>query len=263
MPKTDPPASAPSAASTAIDAILMKGDFEPYWYCCLFVFCLSVALAVRKTNPKNFWHGAVASVMAGYGGGTISAMLLGRPGVLVAFEGAVPTMLCAWTLSGLAVVQALESSKVAVAALSTCFEMLRAQVAMGAFNGAHAVLSIPRYYPVPTVGPIVAALIGGVGGGFLPASKGLTPLEGGLNWRLRSAFFFAVWLQLTVKDPYAAPYVSAVGLGDGDAAKAAGVAVLAALPLVSLVFPGFQPLGVNPFVPSPPAPDAGAKKKKN
>ncbi|KAL3897512.1 MAG: hypothetical protein SGPRY_013037, partial [Prymnesium sp.] len=56
-------------------------------------------------------------------------------------------------------------------------------------------------YSVPVIAPLVGGVLGGCGGAFLPADKGLKPLEAGTNWRIKSAVVVSCWLQFSMRDP--------------------------------------------------------------
>jgi len=223
------------------------------WYAFIFGYCLAVSLLVRKANKEkgiNFYKGAALSCLMGYGGGTLCPILCGIPGVLVQNEVAVPMMVFAWSLSSLGAVEAfLLRNPIGLAILSTTFEVFRCQVMMGCAAMAVANLQPPKSYPVATVGPLICGMLGGIGGGFMPLSVGLEPLNNGPNWRISSAFCFSVWMRVLM-DPNTQPYLVALepGLADATAGRALGVAVVAMLPLLATIVP--LPLGMNPLFPA-------------
>uniref|UniRef100_A0A7S2MZU3 Uncharacterized protein n=1 Tax=Haptolina brevifila TaxID=156173 RepID=A0A7S2MZU3_9EUKA len=228
------------------------------WYLCIFGYCLSVCILARKANPGIDWYkGAVLTVLMGYGGGMTVPILLGIPGVLVQNEVAIPMMVFTWMLASSSIINsgmdALRTAAPALAffgvvLLSIAFEIFRCQVMMGCAAMAIANLKPPASYPVATVGPLLCGLLGGTVGGFMPLSVGLEPLSKGLNWRVRSAFFFSIWMRLLL-DPTTSPYLVDMmpGLADTAAGRAFGVAVVAALPLVDIVS-GRRLAGPNPLV---------------
>jgi len=260
-----PSAMPASQTDLLIDFILMKGTFDQLWFVHLFIFCFIIALGVRAGKPASWWKGAAQTCMCSYGGGSLASMILGLPAVWCALECAMPFALTAYTVSAYWPYGAIPKSKILRGIFSTTYELMRAFVVFGAFTKAVNTLKPSAYYPVPVCGPILCALVGGVGGGFLPPSLGFAPLDNGLNWRFRTAFFLGIWLQLTHNDPNVKPYISPYGLDDPATAKAIGAGLIALLPLLSLAIPPLQPLidgvmGPNPFTAG--AHDAPAKSKK-
>jgi hypothetical protein len=229
------------------------------WYLCIFGYALAVAIAVAKANKDiNWFKGAALSILMSYGGGTMVPILLGIPGVLVQNEVAIPAALVAWTVASSSMFDSLARTAwktspmlwyASMAAMSIAYEVFRCQVMMGCAAMAVNTLKPPKSYPVATVGPLLCGMLGGIGGGFMPLSVGLEPITGGLNWRIRSAFFFSVWMRMLL-DPTTSPYLVGVmpALANAAAGRAMGIAVMAAVPLVSMAMPSFQPLGKNPIV---------------
>lgn len=136
--------------------------------------------------------------------------------------------------------------RAAAAIFSIGFEFMRCHVQLNAFKSAIEVLNAPTWYPVPVFGPLLCTTLGGCGGGFLPASIGLAPLDRGVTWRLGSAFLFAAWLQFSVQDPHGRKALDSLGY-DEAICKAAGILAVVAVPLLGLIMPGFDPLGPNPI----------------
>ena len=49
------------------------------------------------------------------------------------------------------------------------------------------------------IGPLIAGLLGGCGGAFMPLNKGLDPIANGSNWRVGSAAVNSLWLFLAMQ----------------------------------------------------------------
>jgi uncharacterized membrane protein YeiH len=261
--KIDAPTGVPKMPeSSMLDTFkpLLLAD-APLWWGTLFGYALAVAIAVQKSGAaKNFYQGWVLTCLTGYGGGTLVPMLCGKPGVLIQNEAAVPMALIAWSLvSYVPQIKSMAATLPGAVMLSLCFETFRCTVMMNCANMAVASLAAPKAYSVATIGPLICGMLGGVGGGFMPVSLGVSPLDNGLNWRMRSAFGFSIWMRALV-DPTISPYITSVvpAFADHMLGRAFGIFVLIGFPLLSMLVPGFgNPLGANPIVNW----YAGAKQK--
>ena len=150
-----------------------------------------------------------------------------------------------------------EGTAVGRHASSLCYEIMRCHVLMGCTKMAAAklpsALVAPSAERVALIGPLIAGLLGGCGGAFMPLSKGLEPLEKGTNWRIVSAAINSLWLLAATQYP---PTKAALGL-DEAWARFMAVAFFALFPIVQAL------TGVAPFGANPLAPIGKAKAKKS
>jgi len=192
--------------------------------------------------------GLVIATLTAYGGGIFPAILLGGPSNIVATDWAVPFMVVAWLVTSAPQVCAVLRSPLGRYIVSVGFEFTRLYVVLGGANRAHATLPPPRHYPVNTVGPLICGTLGGCGGGILPATLFAppfwgVPFSGGLNWAMKVAGLYSLWVQFSTRDPTAKPLVAAAGLGNELHAQALGLVALAVvLPTLSVAC-GVEPLG--------------------
>merc|ERR1712023_321032 len=120
------------------------------------------------------------------------------------------TLFCVWTvmytLPGLTL--GFFKTTFGAMCLSVTYEVMRTHVMMNCAKMAVGALTpkVSAAYPVPFIGPFIAGLLGGCGGGFMPLDKGLSPVEKATNWRVQSAALGSLWLQLAMVDPYSVPY---------------------------------------------------------
>lgn len=250
---TPPPPPPPPAYQPLQDAFLFSGDFAWMFYLCLAGFCFANAKAVLGASPKiNYWHGCALMVLANYGGSTLAAIMCGKPVPFVCNEALVSVCLSVWTVAYLA--PAAMNSALGSAAgrilSSITYEIMRCHVLMNCSKMAAA--SLPGSLPI--AGPLIAGLLGGCGGGFMPLNKGLDPLAGGTNWRMASAAVNSLWLFLSTQYPASK---AAIGIG-GETASFLAVCFFVAVPLIETAT-GKCFLGANPLVPA----RATSAKKKN
>jgi len=240
------------------DAFLFAGDFKWMFYVALAGFCAANARAVLTTQPKiNYFHGCVLMVLTSYGGSTMAAIMCGKPVIFVVNEALVSVCLITWTIMYLApgILRFLKDTSIGRYINSVTYEIMRCHVLMGcSMLAASSLPSAPN--TVPITGPLIAGLLGGCGGAFMPLNKGLEPVAGGLNWRFTSAAINSLWLFLSTQFPSTK---DAIGLSV-DWARFVCVAFFVTMPLIQAAT-GFAPFGANPLVPTPPA--ATPKKKTN
>jgi len=245
------------------DTLLFQGQFGVYCYWFAIIgFCLANAMACLKVS-KNIWHGLALQMMTAYGGSTVCALLCAKPVAFFINESLAPVALTTFFVlySAPPVVKLLNTTLGAVA-ISVAYETMRCHVLMNCAR--QAVATMPAFlsgtYPVPVAAPIVCGVIGGCGGGFLPASKGLQPLEAGINWRIASAILASGWLQATLIDPNTKPmFVSLVpALALESWCRFGAIVFFAGFGTFS-VLTNVTPFGPNPLV----LPPAAAKKKSD
>jgi len=242
------------------DAVLFSGEYWWMFYVCLvgFSFCNSRTILGAVPNI-NYFHGCALMVLANYGGSTLAMIMMSKPVVFVVNEALVPVALICFTIAWLernnrVVNKFLADTSIGAIFSSITYEIMRCHVAMGC--SAAAAASLPSLLPggsssrVAIVGPLIAGVLGGCGGAFMPLDKGLAPLANGTNWRIGSAALNSAWLFLSMQYPSSK---AAIGL-DAPWARFCAICILVVPPLLQMAT-GFAPLGANPLV-------AGPKSKK-
>eukprot|EP00310_Coccolithus_braarudii_P022286 CAMPEP_0183353748 /NCGR_PEP_ID=MMETSP0164_2-20130417/34854_1 /TAXON_ID=221442 /ORGANISM="Coccolithus pelagicus ssp braarudi, Strain PLY182g" /LENGTH=271 /DNA_ID=CAMNT_0025526483 /DNA_START=20 /DNA_END=835 /DNA_ORIENTATION=+ len=270
MPKS--PAPEPMATSLHLgmfeDALLFSGDLWWMYYVTLVGFCAANARAILGATPKiNFFHGCALMVLSCFGGSTLAAIMCGRPVSFVTNEANVSVCLATWAVCFLLPaipLRLLAGTSIGSVINSATYEAQRCHVLMNcsslAASALPAALAQQSAGRVPIIGPLIAGLLGGCGGGFMPLNKGLDPLANGTNWRIGSAMLASLWMLLATQYP---PSKAAIGLSVSSA-RCVAVSFFVLVPLVQQAT-GFSPFGVNPLVASKPAvaKPKGATDKKN
>uniref|UniRef100_A0A7S4BBC0 Uncharacterized protein n=1 Tax=Chrysotila carterae TaxID=13221 RepID=A0A7S4BBC0_CHRCT len=257
----------PEAAAAGINAmlanlrdiLLFRGEYSYAYYFYLTGYCLTCCRALREKDASARWHYALPLLfLTSFGGGIMVPITLGKPMVLYVNESIVPIMCLSYlAVNTIPAVLQLISSRVGRIITNTLFEIMRFHVLAGCAATAASNLPSPSYYPVPVVGPIVAGIMGGCGGAFMPLSSGLAAIENGCPWRVQSSFLVSLWLQLSCCDPNVSPYLEAVfpAFSDKTWAQMCGV-------LFFVLVPVFQANGYNVFGANPLA-GASVKVKKS
>jgi hypothetical protein len=264
MPKTAAPVPVPSASPVDLisDVFLFTGDFKFFFYVCLAGFCACNARTVLTASPKiNFWHGCALMVLSCYGGSTLSAIMIGKPVAFVCNEALVSVCLATWTVMYFVpkpTIAFLKDTSLGAVVASVTYEIMRCHVLMNCTKQAAATLPSALAVPAPDrvaiVGPLIAGLLGGCGGGFMPLNKGLDPLANGYNWRIGSAFVISIWMFLSTQYPVSKDMI---GVSE-KMARTIAVGFFAVMPLVEMAI-GLNLLGPNPLVA---AKATSAKKKQ-
>ena len=176
------------------DAFLFSGDFKFMFYLTLVGFCAANGLTILKATPKiNYFHGCALMVLSCFGGSTMAAIMCGQPVAFVCNEALVSCCLATWTVMYLLAdltTGLLTGNPIGRYLTSCTYEIQRCHVVMNCTKMAAAklpsALAVPADGRVAIIGPLIAGLLGGCGGGFMPLNKGLDPLAGGVNWRIAS-----------------------------------------------------------------------------
>lgn len=248
------------------DALLFAGDFKMLFYITLIGFSMVNSRVVLASKPKdkkkiNFFHGAALMVLMNYGGSTIAAVMCGKPVAFCCNEALVPVALgtyAAMYFAGDSLNAIFKDTAAGAVVTSLCYEIMRCHVLMNCTAMAQKTLApqlaVPSDDRVAIIAPLIAGILGGCGGAFMPVNKGLEPLENGTNWRIVSAMICSAWLFLSMQYPDSK---AAIGF-DAQWARATAVAFCAFCPLVTMAT-GIAPFGANPLVAGP----AAGKVKKN
>lgn len=258
-PKPSPP-EPDSLLEVVRDAFLWTGEYGVYVYwIALTGFCLANAKAILGASKDiNFFHGLALQLMTAYGGSTICAILCGNPVVFFVNESLAPVALLAFSALYVARTSlfALMESNLGAVCISIAYETTRCHVLMNCAAGAAKTMPafLSGAYPVPIVAPLVCGVIGGCGGAFLPADKGLKPLENGTNWRVASAMLCSVWLHCVMNDPHTKATLLGLApmLEQQSWCRFCAVAFCVVGGTAS-VLTGRTPLGANPLVIAAPA----------
>jgi len=266
MPKAAPVvAPAPTLMDPLKDALLFQGDFKWMFYFTLAGFCAANAMAILGTNPKiNYFHGAATMVLVCFGGSTIAAVMCGNPVAFVTNEALVTVCLMTWTvmyaLPGL-VLGVIKDTAPGRVVLSCCYEIMRTHVMMNCSKMAAGTLGAVLGRPA-RVSVLIAGLLGGCGGGFMPLDKGLTPLANGTNWRIVSGAIGSAYLWATLVYPATKEAITGALPFMKEEAMVRCIVILfnVCVPLLSMLGIEF-PFGANPLVPAKP-PVSKDKKTK-
>ena len=266
--KASPPP--PPLLELVRDAALFKAPYGWIFYAALVGFCVANGLTISKGYPNvRYVHGLALGVLMSFGGSMMTALMCAKPAVFAVNEALLPTWVSVWSV--LWFLPSVINSFLAIpflgaTILSLSYETFRAHVMINCAKMASSALTAASsgVYPVPIAGPLIAGVLGGCGGGFMPPSKGLAPLEQGANWRVASAAIGSLWLQLLLNDPYARAHAAAVlpPLADPEWVKFSVIAFFTLAPLLQWYMPDMMPWArSNPLVTVPPRVSAGKKNK--
>ena len=257
--------SASEALTELRTLVLFQNHYAPLYYATLALYCAACCTAMRAKAPNlSTPHALALTVLTSFGGGILVPITLGKPMVLHANESVLPVMLAAWTaVNYVPGVYRLFSTNLGRIVSTTGFEIFRYHVLAGCSDLANRTLPAPMggAYPVAIVGPLIAGLMGGCGGAFMPLSVGLDPVKSGMPWRIQSSLLASVWHHFAVHDPHAREQLVKVAPLFADEAwvRFAGILFFATVPLLHAM--GYGILGLNPFWPPPPPKGPPANKK--
>ena len=233
--------------------VLFQPPYAWAYYLCLALYCAASCRALKLSKPTlKHAHAIPLAILTSFGGGILVPITLGKPMVLHANESVLPIMLCAYTcVNFLPGVFSLLSTRIGKLISTTGFEIFRYHVLAGCSDLANRTLPQPMGggYPVAIVGPLVAGLLGGCGGAFMPLSTGLSPIENGLPWRVQSALIATFYHHFATHDPNAREWLVKFFPMFVDEAwvRFGGIVFFAAVPLCHVM--GANILGANPFWP--------------
>ncbi len=158
----------------------------------LFFYCNFIVKSVLSSykigNEKQLLQSLVLCCLTAFGGSFLNPALLGVPAPPLDNPVFFQTMILVWLLHqnrfyGHIWRKCFNFSPV-LYVTSASFEVFRLFVMFAWYIKAYQRLS-----PGGKVwGPIVCGTLGGSGGAFFPLSKGMTPLDEGVPWNVKSAF---------------------------------------------------------------------------
>lgn len=195
------------------------------------------AWCAGEGQPNLKWfHAIPLVVLTSFGGGILVPISLGKPMLLHTNEAVLPTMIAVWCLvyNVPQVLQLLQSQAGQIIS-NTGFEVFRYHVLANCSDLASNNLPAPSHgrLSVALIGPLLAGLLGGCGGAFMPLSNGLKAVEGKeIPWRIQSAALMAVWHHLMMHDARIRDSVSDIVpfLSNTDAVRACRQAWIAIHP---------------------------------
>ncbi|KAL1525719.1 hypothetical protein AB1Y20_020563 [Prymnesium parvum] len=260
------PPPPPEPLELVRDTFLFQGEYGWYFYWfALIGFTLANGKSILGEKTEiNFFHGLALQVMTAYGGSSICAVICGRPVAFFVNESLAPVSICTYCALYYArsPLTSFMNSVLGSIIISIAYETMRVHVLMNCAGLAANTLTsfISGAYPVPVAGPLVGGILGGCGGAFLPADKGLKPLENGTNWRIASAVLMSIWIQMSLRDPYSKELITQLApvLAQQKWCQFCAIA-FAVLCGTASVITGFAPLGPNPLIIKR-APQEKAKK---
>mmetsp|Transcript_26828 Transcript_26828/g.44542 ORF Transcript_26828/g.44542 Transcript_26828/m.44542 type:complete len:273 (+) Transcript_26828:77-895(+) len=233
------------------DALLFTGDFTWMFYVTLVGFCAANARAILTAQPKiNFSQGCALMVLSCFGGSTMAAIICGKPVPFMCNEALVPVCLVTWVVvyrMPVLTLGFLLDTTLGNVLNSVLYEIQRCHVLMNC--AALAAATLPANLAQPSqdratvIGPLIAGLLGGCGGGFMPLNKGLDPLATGSNWRIGSSALASLWLFLAAHCPTTK---AMIGLSTRTA-RVVAVIFFVGMPLIEQAT-GTNLFGKNPLV---------------
>lgn len=154
------------------------------------------------SNPSMYWlHSLLLVISAGFGGGFIAPILMGRPSLPLSNDIILPITAVAWyTTHYIPGATRLLTSKYVKTIWVIFLALFRTHAVCNIVTVATSTLSATPYYPIPLFGPIVVGLLLGCGGQFLPFDKGLTVVQNGTPWVVQGACITATFYHLMITD---------------------------------------------------------------
>lgn len=183
-------------------------DFPYSKECQCLGMAIQGAVMIRKgpnrDNTLHWFHAFVYSVLAGFAGGWLGFVFMGKPSSMLASDVNFGSCIIAYILVnwtpydiGYKLCQTLP-----VTMLYTSFaQLFRSNGIMGFVNACYAAFkdSPSPYYPMPVFGPILYATLLGNMGGFI--MKGLEGhVQNGVPWPVQNGFFVASFYHFFVHD---------------------------------------------------------------
>ena len=162
---------------------------------CMFFFLWMIVAANQSKTVKDF----ASCLLASAGGGILIPIFLNDLPVFLKSETFLVYLMANFLLfkylPGLR--DLTKGSTTLLLFASFCAETFRAN-AVCAFvtAGMNAVGGTGEVFSFPLFAPIICGTLGGCGGGFFPLSKGLAPLDNGLNSKQRTALVGAIFFHL-------------------------------------------------------------------
>mmetsp|Transcript_1127 Transcript_1127/g.3727 ORF Transcript_1127/g.3727 Transcript_1127/m.3727 type:complete len:212 (-) Transcript_1127:413-1048(-) len=205
----------------------------------------------------KWFHALPMLALTSFGGGIIVPITLGKPMVLHTNEAILPTMIIVWLAVNKAyfVLEFLRT-RLGKAVSNTGFEVFRYHVLANCSDLASKALPVLSngYLEVALVGPLLAGLIGGCGGAFMPLSNGLKAIETEVPWRVQSAAVMSVWHHFLMHDSGVRGVIAnkLPFLEDTETVKCLGILFFVGIPALQAF--GILPkglMGTNPLVPKP------------
>jgi len=166
--------------NTISEFLLMK---NAVLYLCLFGYTFLHGCKVFKALPAktSISYKLVSMVFACTGGGILVPIFLNNVPVPLANDAYPIAIIISFALHHYFPVlrEVADMSSIVKVALIALYETTRASVVVKLTYAGASVIA-PSLFSFPLFGPIMCGAVGGCGGAFLPMSKGLDPIKGGL-----------------------------------------------------------------------------------
>jgi len=168
-------------------------------YMCMLGYTFLHGSKVFKAAPKDasFSYKLVSMIMACTGGGILVPIFLNAIPVPMANDAYPIAILTSFAIHYYfpIVWDVIALSPMVKACIIVFYECVRAKVVMTFIMAGSAAIA-PSTFSFPLFGPIMCGTIAGCGGAFLPLSKGLAPIEGGMQSPMTTAFVGATLVHL-------------------------------------------------------------------
>ena len=191
--------------NTLADFLLMK---EAVLYMCLFGYTFLHGCKVFKALPADasVSYKFISMLFACTGGGILVPIFLNVIPVPLANDAYPIAVIISFGLHHYFPVlrEVVYMSKIVKLMLIIMYETTRASVVVKLTYAAGGVIA-PSLFSFPLFGPIMCGTVGGCGGAFMPLSKGLEPIKGGVVSPMMTAFVGAAMFHLYLN----------TGLGEG------------------------------------------------
>jgi len=195
--KTAPPAPTPGYLdNTLVDFVTMSTPEIKSM--CLFFYVWSVVAANSSNSVKDF----VQCLIGAVGGGILVPIFLNGTPVPIANELFLVLLVVVFVLfKNVPILREISTGsttfKLFIAFLSETF---RANVVCGAVTATVNVVGTTNgvVCSFPLLAPILCGGLAGCGGGFMPLSKGLSPLDNGLNSKQLTALVGAAFYHVYI-----------------------------------------------------------------
>mmetsp|Transcript_27945 Transcript_27945/g.47831 ORF Transcript_27945/g.47831 Transcript_27945/m.47831 type:complete len:650 (-) Transcript_27945:210-2159(-) len=171
----------------------------------LVAHCINGSMVVHSANkdkPTLYWlHSLVTTVLAGFGGGIITPVILGaKPSIIFANDLVIPMSCTIWYLTNYCGFDEVFSFKPVKLLWNVVVTLWRTNACINAVTLACNTIKPGLYYPSPIMGAIIGGTLINSLGAFVPFDKGLAPIQKGTAFPIQSAFLTACLFFFIIKD---------------------------------------------------------------
>ncbi|EED94809.1 predicted protein [Thalassiosira pseudonana CCMP1335] len=168
-------------------------------YMCMLGYTFMHGSKVFAAAPKeaSFSYKLVSMILACTGGGILVPIFLNGIPVPLANDAYPIAILLSFAIHYYfpIVREVVKLSPIVNSCFIIMYEAVRAKVVL-TFTVAASAAIAPSTFSFPLFGPIMCGTIAGCGGAFLPMSKGLSPIENGMQYPMITAFIGATLAHL-------------------------------------------------------------------